>query len=274
MDYIMIIKIVGALLVGALLIGGKKMVNALPTASMAYLMAWLLVGLLYVCCLGLCLLKIMGIDISLETWVSSHKWIIHIILYGITILAMLGGNKKSSKFILHKSTASNSSKTKVVPVPVPSKKKTEAPLRHYPTNKNVKEIKDKVSSGISIRVDWDDTDLHYCFEIVECAKKTKTKVTFYNISRFQFDNMAKMASTVPGVIHFETPVKDAFGALKMAESGACFTFDNSMGTSLLNKIAIAARDSNGYVLIINDKHRNSFETASIKEQCGDHVDFA
>ena len=276
MNYIMIAKIVLPVILAALIIGKRKFFRAIPISGYAYVMAWLLVGLTYGCLwISHYLLAFLGFNVHWENLISDNRWIIQIVLFILFVLYMLVDRSSSSSI----STKRTTTVSGVVAGGVAAstiKKRNNSTGNISVNTRNIQDLKNKVTAGVSIRIDWEHYSLSDIATLIGLAKNSGATITIFNVKNTQnkatIDNMSIFAAKAPGLVKYETPL-DA-DALQIAKSGACFVCDNSKGSSLLGQIARAAKQSNGHVTFINCPKASFAELRNLKQECGKHIDFS
>ncbi len=278
MNYIMIAKIVLPVILAALIIGKRKFLSTIPISGYAYVMAWLLVGLTYGCLwISHYLLAFLGFNVHWENLISDNRWIIQIVLFILFVLYMLVDRSSSSSI----STKRTTTVSGVVAGGVAAstiKKRNNSTGNISVNTRNIQDLKNKVTAGVSIRIDWGQFSLSDIGTLAGIAKNSGATITIFNIKNTQnkatIDNMSIFAAKAPGLVKYETPLDANFDALQIAKSGACFVCDNSKGSSLLGQIARAAKQSNGHVTFINCPKASFVELRNLKQECGKHIDFS
>ena len=278
MNYIMIAKIVLPVILAALIIGKRKFLSTIPISGYAYVMAWLLVGLTYGCLwISHYLLAFLGFNVHWENLISDNRWIIQIVLFILFVLYMLVDRSSSSSI----STKRTTTVSGVVAGGVAAstiKKRNNSTGNISVNTRNIQDLKNKVTAGVSIRIDWGQFSLSDIGNLAGIAKNSGATITIFNIKNTQnkatIDNMSIFAAKAPGLVKYETPLDANFDALQIAKSGACFVCDNSKGSSLLGQIARAAKQSNGHVTFINCPKASFVELRNLKQECGKHIDFS
>ena len=278
MNYIMIAKIVLPVILAALIIGKRKFLSTIPISGYAYVMAWLLVGLTYGCLwISHYLLAFLGFNVHWENLISDNRWIIQIVLFILFVLYMLVDRSSSSSI----STKRTTTVSGVVAGGVAAstiKKRNNSTGNISVNTRNIQDLKNKVTAGVSIRIDWGQFSLSDIGTLAGIAKNSGATITIFNIKNTQnkatIDNMSIFAAKAPGLVKYETPLDANFDALEIAKSGACFVCDNSKGSSLLGQIARAAKQSNGHVTFINCPKASFVELRNLKQECGKHIDFS
>ena len=278
MNYIMIAKIILPVILAALVIGKRKFLSTIPISGYAYVMAWLLVGLTYGCLwISHYLLAFLGFNVHWENLISDNRWIIQIVLFILFVLYMLVDRSSSSSI----STKRTTTVSGVVAGGVAAstiKKRNNSTGNISVNTRNIKDLKNKVTAGVSIRIDWGQFSLSDIGTLAGIAKNSGATITIFNIKNTQnkatIDNMSIFAAKAPGLVKYETPLDANFDALQIAKSGACFVCDNSKGSSLLGQIARAAKQSNGHVTFINCPKASFVELRNLKQECGKHIDFS
>lgn len=278
MNYIMIAKIVLPVILAALIIGKRKFLSTIPISEYAYVMAWLLVGLTYGCLwISHYLLAFLGFNVHWENLISDNRWIIQIVLFILFVLYMLVDRSSSSSI----STKRTTTVSGVVAGGVAAstiKKRNNSTGNISVNTRNIQDLKNKVTAGVSIRIDWGQFSLSDIGTLAGIAKNSGATITIFNIKNTQnkatIDNMSIFAAKAPGLVKYETPLDANFDALQIAKSGACFVCDNSKGSSLLGQIARAAKQSNGHVTFINCPKASFVELRNLKQECGKHIDFS
>lgn len=278
MNYIMIAKIILPVILAALVIGKRKFLSTIPISGYAYVMAWLLVGLTYGCLwISHYLLAFLGFNVHWENLISDNRWIIQIVLFILFVLYMLVDRSSSSSI----STKRTTTVSGVVAGGVAAstiKKRNNSTGNISVNTRNIQDLKNKVTAGVSIRIDWGQFSLSDIGTLAGIAKNSGATITIFNIKNTQnkatIDNMSIFAAKAPGLVKYETPLDANFDALQIAKSGACFVCDNSKGSSLLGQIARAAKQSNGHVTFINCPKASFVELRNLKQECGKHIDFS
>ena len=278
MNYIMIAKIVLPVILAALIIGKRKFLSTIPISGYAYVMAWLLVGLTYGCLwISHYLLAFLGFNVHWENLISDNRWIIQIVLFILFVLYMLVDRSSSSSI----STKRTTTVSGVVAGGVAAstiKKRNNSTGNISVNTRNIQDLKNKVTAGVSIRIDWGQFSLSDIGTLAGIAKNSGATITIFNIKNTQnkatIDNMSIFAAKAPGLVKYETPLDANFDALQIAKSGACFVCDNSKGSSWLGQIARAAKQSNGHVTFINCPKASFVELRNLKQECGKHIDFS
>ena len=278
MNYIMIAKIVLPVILAALIIGKRKFFRAIPISGYAYVMAWLLVGLTYGCLwISHYLLAFLGFNVHWENLISDNRWIIQIVLFILFVLYMLVDRSSSSSI----STKRTTTVSGVVAGGVAAstiKKRNNSTSNISANTRNIQDLKNKITAGVSIRIDWEHYSLSDIGTLIGLAKNSGATITIFNVKSTQnkatIDNMSIFAAKAPGLVKYETPLDANFDALQIAKSGACFVCDNSKGSSLLGQIACAAKQSNGHVTFINCPKASFAELRNLKQECGKHIDFS
>lgn len=278
MNYIMIAKIVLPVILATLIIGKRKFLSTIPISGYAYVMAWLLVGLTYGCLwISHYLLAFLGFNVHWENLISDNRWIIQIVLFILFVLYMLVDRSSSSSI----STKRTTTVSGVVAGGVAAstiKKRNNSTGNISVNTRNIQDLKNKVTAGVSIRIDWGQFSLSDIGTLAGIAKNSGATITIFNIKNTQnkatIDNMSIFAAKAPGLVKYETPLDANFDALQIAKSGACFVCDNSKGSSLLGQIARAAKQSNGHVTFINCPKASFVELRNLKQECGKHIDFS
>ena len=278
MNYIMIAKIVLPVILAALIIGKRKFFRAIPISGYAYVMAWLLVGLTYGCLwISHYLLAFLGFNVHWENLISDNRWIIQIVLFILFVLYMLVDRTSSSSRSAKRTTTVSG----VVAGGVAAstiKKRNNNTSNISVNTRNIQDLRNKVTAGVSIKIDWGQFSLSDIGTLAGIAKNSGATITIFNIKNTQnkatIDNMSIFAAKAPGLVKYETPLDANFDALQIAKSGACFVCDNSKGSSLLGQIACAAKQSNGHVTFINCPKASFAELRNLKQECGKHIDFS
>ena len=278
MNYIMIAKIVLPVILAALIIGKRKFFRAIPISGYAYVMAWLLVGLTYGCLwISHYLLAFLGFNVHWENLISDNRWIIQIVLFILFVLYMLVDRSSSSSI----STKRTTTVSGVVAGGVAAstiKKRNNSASNISANTRNIQDLKNKITAGVSIRIDWEHYSLSDIGTLIGLAKNSGATITIFNVKSTQnkatIDNMSIFAAKAPGLVKYETPLDANFDALQIAKSGARFVCDNSKGSSLLGQIACAAKQSNGHVTFINCPKASFAELRNLKQECGKHIDFS
>ena len=274
----MIAKIVLPVILAALIIGKRKFFRAIPISGYAYVMAWLLVGLTYGCLwISHYLLAFLGFNVHWENLISDNRWIIQIVLFILFVLYMLVDRSSSSSI----STKRTTTVSGVVAGGVAAstiKKRNNSTSNISANTRNIQDLKNKITAGVSIRIDWEHYSLSDIGTLIGLAKNSGATITIFNVKSTQnkatIDNMSIFAAKAPGLVKYETPLDANFDALQIAKSGACFVCDNSKGSSLLGQIACAAKQSNGHVTFINCPKASFAELRNLKQECGKHIDFS
>lgn len=278
MNYIMIAKIVLPVILAALIIGKRKFFRAIPISGYAYVMAWLLVGLTYGCLwISHYLLAFLGFNVHWEDFISANRWIIQIVLFVLFVLYMLVDRSSSSNMRAKRTTTVSG--VVMGGVAASSIKKRNNSTSNISANtRNIQDLKNKITAGVSIRIDWEHYSLSDIGTLIGLAKNSGATITIFNVKNTQnkatIDNMSIFAAKAPGLVKYETPLDANFDALQIAKSGACFVCDNSKGSSLLGQIARAAKQSNGHVTFINCPKASFTELRNLKQECGKHIDFS
>lgn len=273
----MIAKIVLPVILAALIIGKRNFFRAIPISGYAYVMAWLLVGLTYGCLwISHYLLAFLGFNVHWENLISDNRWIIQIVLFILFVLYMLVDRSSSSSI----STKRTTTVSGVVAGGVAAstiKKRNNSTSNISANTRNIQDLKNKITAGVSIRIDWEHYSLSDIGTLIRLAKNSGATITIFNIKSTQnkatIDNMSIFAAKAPGLVKYETPLDANFDALQIAKSGACFVCDNSKGSSLIAQIARAAKQSNGHVTFINCPRASFAELRNLKQECGKHIDF-
>ena len=274
----MIAKIILPVILAALVIGKRKFLSTIPISGYAYVMAWLLVGLTYGCLwISHYLLAFLGFNVHWENLISDNRWIIQIVLFILFVLYMLVDRSSSSSI----STKRTTTVSGVVAGGVAAstiKKRNNSTGNISVNTRNIQDLKNKVTAGVSIRIDWGQFSLSDIGTLAGIAKNSGATITIFNIKNTQnkatIDNMSIFAAKAPGLVKYETSLDANFDALQIAKSGACFVCDNSKGSSLLGQIARAAKQSNGHVTFINCPKASFVELRNLKQECGKHIDFS
>ena len=278
MNYIMIAKIILPVILAALIIGKKKFLSAIPISGYAYVMAWLLVGLTYGCLwISHYLLTFFGFNVHWENLISDDRWIIQIVLFILFVLYMLVDRSSSSSI----STKRTTTVSGVVAGGVAAstiKKRNNSTGNISVNTRNIQDLKNKITAGVSIRIDWEHYSLSDIGTLIGLAKNSGATITIFNVKNTQnkatIDNMSIFAAKAPGLVKYETPLDANFDALQIAKSGACFVCDNSKGSSLITQIARAAKQSKGHVTFINCPKGSFAEMINLKQECSNHIDFS
>lgn len=278
MNYIMIAKIVLPVILAALIIGKRKFLSTIPISGYAYVMAWLLVGLTYGCLwISHYLLAFLGFNVHWEELISDNRWIIQIVLFVIFVIPMLVDSSSSSNMREKRTTTVSGVLMEGVAAST-IKKRNNSTGNISVNTRNIQDLKNKVTAGVSIRIDWGQFSLSDIGTLAGIAKNSGATITIFNIKNTQnkatIDNMSIFAAKAPGLVKYETPLDANFDALQIAKSGACFVCDNTKGSSLLGQIARAAKQSNGHVTFINCPKASFVELRNLKQECGKHIDFS
>ena len=274
----MIAKIVLPVILAALIIGKRKFFRAIPISGYAYVMAWLLVGLTYGCLwISHYLLAFLGFNVHWENLISDNRWIIQIVLFILFVLYMLVDRSSSSSI----STKRTTTVSGVVAGGVAAstiKKRNNSTSNISANTRNIQDLRNKVTAGVSIRIDWEHYSLSDIGTLIGLAKNSGATITIFNVKNTQnkatIDNMSIFAAKAPGLVKYETPLDANFDALQIAKSGACFVCDNSKGSSLITQIARAAKQSKGHVTFINCPKGSFAEMINLKQECSNHIDFS
>ena len=274
----MIAKIVLPVISAALIIGKRKFFRAIPISGYAYVMAWLLVGLTYGCLwISHYLLAFLGFNVHWENLISDNRWIIQIVLFILFVLYMLVDRSSSSSI----STKRTTTVSGVVAGGVAAstiKKRNNSTSNISANTRNIQDLKNKITAGVSIRIDWEHYSLSDIGTLIRLAKNSGATITIFNVKSTQnkatIDNMSIFAAKAPGLVKYETPLDANFDALQIAKSGACFVCDNSKGSSLIAQIARAAKQSKGHVTFINCPKGSFAEMINLKQECSNHIDFS
>ena len=274
----MIAKIVLPVILAALIIGKRKFLSTIPISGYAYVMAWLLVGLTYGCLwISHYLLAFLGFNVHWENLISDNRWIIQIVLFILFVLYMLVDRSSSSSI----STKRTTTVSGVVAGGVAAstiKKRNNSTSNISANTRNIQDLKNKITAGVSIRIDWEHYSLSDIGTLIGLAKNSGATITIFNVKSTQnkatIDNMSIFAAKAPGLVKYETPLDANFDALQIAKSGACFVCDNSKGSSLITQIARAAKQSKGHVTFINCPKGSFAEMINLKQECSNHIDFS
>ena len=274
----MIAKIVLPVILAALIIGKRKFFRAIPISGYAYVMAWLLVGLTYGCLwISHYLLAFLGFNVHWENLISDNRWIIQIVLFALFVLYMLVDRTSSSSRSAKRTTTVSG----VVAGGVAAstiKKRNNNTSNISVNTRNIQDLRNKVTAGVSIRIDWEHYSLSDIGTLIGLAKNSGATITIFNVKSTQnkatIDNMSIFAAKAPGLVKYETPLDANFDALQIAKSGACFVCDNSKGSSLITQIARAAKQSKGHVTFINCPKGSFAEMINLKQECSNHIDFS
>lgn len=278
MNHIMIAKIVLPVILAALIIGKRKFLSAIPISGYAYVMAWLLVGLTYGSLwISHYLLAFLGFNVHWENLISDNRWIIQIVLFVLFVLYMLV-DRSSSSSISAKRTTTVSGMVAGGVAASTIKKRNISTSNISVNTRNIQDLRNKVTTGVSIRIDWEHYSLSDIGTLIGLAKNSGATITIFNVKNTQnkatIDNMSIFAAKAPGLVKYETPLYANFDALQIAKSGACFVCDNSKGSSLIAQIARAAKQSNGHVTFINCPRGSFAEMRNLKQEYGKHIDFS
>ena len=273
----MIAKIILPVILAALIIGKKKFLSAIPISGYAYVMAWLLVGLTYGCLwISHYLLTFFGFNVHWENLISDNRWIIQIVLFVLFVLYMLVDRSSSPRISARRTTTVSGVVAGAVATST-IKKRNNSTSNISANTRNIQDLKNKITAGVSIRIDWEHYSLSDIGTLIRLAKNSGATITIYNVKSTQnkatIDNMSIFAAKAPGLVKYETPLDANFDALQIAKSGACFVCDNSKGSSLIAQIARAAKQSNGHVTFINCPRASFAELRNLKQECGKHIDF-
>ena len=277
MNYILIAKLVLPVFFAALIIGKRKFLSAIPISAYAYVMAWLLVGLTYGCLwVSHYLLAFLGFNVHWENLISDNRWMIQCVLFVLFVLYMLVDDSSSStKKAKRTTTVSGVVAGGVFASTI--KKRNISTSTNSVNTRNIQDLKNKITAGVSIRIDWEHYSLSDIGTLIGLAKNSGATITIFNVkstrNKATIDNMSIFASKAPGLVKYETPLDASFDALQIAKSGACFVCDNSKGSSLIAQIARAAKQSNGHVTFINCPRASFAELRNLKQECGKHIDF-
>ena len=274
----MIAKIILPVILAALIIGKKKFLSAIPISGYAYVMAWLLVGLTYGCLwISHYLLTFFGFNVHWENLISDNRWIIQIVLFVLFVLYMLVDCSSSPRISARRTTTVSG----VVAGGVAAstiKKRNNSTSNISVNTRNIQDLRNKVTAGVSIRIDWEHYSLSDIGTLIGLAKNSGATITIFNVKSTQnkatIDNMSIFAAKAPGLVKYETPLDANFDALQIAKSGACFVCDNSKGSSLITQIARAAKQSKGHVTFINCPKGSFAEMINLKQECSNHIDFS
>lgn len=274
----MIAKIVLPVILAALIIGKRKFFRAIPISGYAYVMAWLLVGLTYGCLwISHYLLAFLGFNVHWENLISDNRWIIQIVLFILFVLYMLVDRSSSPRISARRTTTVSGVVAGAVATST-IKKRNNTTSNISANTRNIQDLKNKITAGVSIRIDWEHYSLSDIGTLIRLAKNSGATITIFNVKSTQnkatIDNMSIFAAKAPGLVKYETPLDANFDALQIAKSGACFVCDNSKGSSLIAQIARAAKQSKGHVTFINCPKGSFAEMINLKQECSNHIDFS
>lgn len=241
-------------------------------------MAWLLVGLTYGCLwISHYLLTFFGFNVHWENLISDNRWIIQIVLFVLFVLYMLVDRSSSPRISARRTTTVSGVVAGAVATST-IKKRNNSTSNISANTRNIQDLKNKITAGVSIRIDWEHYSLSDIETLIGLAKNSGAKITIYNVKSTQnkatIDNMSIFAAKAPGLVKYETPLDANFDALQIAKSGACFVCDNSKGSSLITQIARAAKQSKGHVTFINCPKGSFAEMINLKQECSNHIDFS
>ena len=167
----MIAKIVLPVILAALIIGKRKFFRAIPISGYAYVMAWLLVGLTYGCLwISHYLLAFLGFNVHWENLISDNRWIIQIVLFALFVLYMLVDRTSSSSRSAKRTTTVSG----VVAGGVAAstiKKRNNSTSNISANTRNIQDLKNKITAGVSIRIDWEHYSLSDIGTLIRLAKK-------------------------------------------------------------------------------------------------------
>lgn len=157
-------------------------------------MAWLLVGLTYGCLwISHYLLAFLGFNVHWENLISDNRWIIQIVLFILFVLYMLVDRSSSSSI----STKRTTTVSGVVAGGVAAStinKRNNSTSNISANTRNIQDLKNKITAGVSIRIDWEHYSLSDIGTLIRLAKNSGATITIYNVKSTQnkatIDNMS------------------------------------------------------------------------------------